>query len=366
MAPKKKIKDAEGVNPLDQINAYLESNKGDHYNFEEERNYVVSSGSLLLDIEMGGGIGPGVIRASGITEGGKTSCALAFGKNFQKMEKAMVVYIKSEGRLTSGMVERAGIDTDEEKWFVYKSNVYESVISLMRELVANNPKKYKYMFIIDSMDSLVPKNDLDKPPEEANRVAGGALLSSDFLRKMALGMTTRGHICYMVSQVRSKVSINPYERTDARVTNASGGNALLHYSDWILEFQERHLKDIISTQPNGKGDLLGHWCKVVFKKTPNEKTGSLVRYPIRYGGVGGKSVWVEYEVVDMLLAFDMAKKAGAWVTISDELIEEVQKEVGKELKKQHQGADNLRKYFEENSEIGKYIFKKFRDTLKKS
>ena len=86
------------------------------------------------------------------------------------------------------------------------------------------------------MDSLVPKADLEKPPEEANKVAGGALLSSDFLRKMALGMTTRGHICYMISQVRSKVSINPYEKTDARVTNASGGNALLHYSDWILEF----------------------------------------------------------------------------------------------------------------------------------
>ena len=47
-------------------------------------------------------------------------------------------------------------------------------------------------------------------------------------------------------------------------------------------------------------------------------------------------------------------------------IEEVEKETGKEFKKQHQGADNLRKYFEENPEIGKYIFFKFRDTLKKS
>ena len=184
------------------------------------------------------------------------------------------------------------------------------------------------MFIIDSMDSLVPKNDLEKPPEEANKVAGGALLSADFLRKMALGLTTRGHICYMVSQVRSKVSINPYERTDARVTNASGGNALLHYSDWIIEFQERHLKDIISTEANGKGDLLGHWCKVVFKKSPNEKTGTLVRYPVRYGSKDGKSIWVEYEVVDMMLQWDMATRKGAWITISDELISEVKKETG--------------------------------------
>jgi len=364
--PKKKKTDAPAINPMDQIGAYLQQNKGDHYNFEEERTYTVSSGSLLLDIEMGGGIGPGIIRSSGITEGGKTSCALAFARNFQKMDNAMVVFVKSEGRLHAEMIERAGVDTSESKWFVYKSNVYESVINLMRELVKNNPSDTRYMFIIDSMDSLVPKNDLEKPPEEANKVAGGALLSADFLRKMALGLTIRGHICYMVSQVRSKVSINPYERTDARVTNASGGNALLHYSDWILEFQERHLKDAISTQPNGKGDQLGHWCKVIFRKTPNEKTGSLVRYPIRYGSVDGKSMWVEYEVVDMLLAFDMAKKAGAWVSISDDLAKEVEEETGEKFKIQHQGADNLRKYFEENPKIGKYIFFKFRNTLKKS
>ena len=359
-------KSNEGVSPLDQIESYLKQNKGDHYNYEEDRSYAVSSGSLLLDIEMGGGIGPGIIRASGVTEGGKTSCALSFARNFQKMDNAMVIYIKSEGRLSPDMVERSGVDTSPEKWFVFKSNVYETVINLMRELIKNNSTDTRYMFIIDSMDSLVPKNDLEKPPEEANKVAGGALLSSDFLRKMALGLTTRGHICFMISQIRSKVSINPYEKTDPRVTNASGGNALLHYSDWILEFQDRHLKDIISTQPNGKGEMLGHWCKVIFKKTPNEKTGSLVRYPIRYGRVDGKSIWVEYEVVAMLLAWEMATAKGAWITIADDLIEEVKEKTSLELKKQHQGMDNLRKYFEEEKEIGKYIFFKFRDTLKKS
>lgn len=366
MARKKKTESGESLSPVDQIQTYLEQNKDDHYNFEEERNYVVSSGSLLMDIEMGGGIGPGIIRASGITEGGKTSCALAFARNFQKMDNAMVVYFKAEGRLSRDMIDRAGIDDSPEKWREIKSNVYETVINLMRELVKNNDKKFKYMFVIDSMDSLVPKADLEKGPEEANKVAGGALLSSDFLRKMALGLSTRGHICYMISQVRSKVSINPYERTDARVTNASGGNALLHYSDWILEFQERHLKDIISSEPNGKGDLQGHWCKVIFKKTPNEKTGTLVRYPVRYGRRDGKSIWVEYEVVDMMLQWDMAARKGAWITISDELIEEVKTEINEDMSKQHQGLDNLKKYIEENKEIGKYLFNKFRDVLKTS
>jgi len=362
---KKKTK-TEGSSPKDQIHQYLKQHQGDHYNFEEERTYTVSSGSLLLDIEMGGGIKPGVVRASGVTEGGKTSCALAFARNFQKMDNSMVVYIKSEGRLSKEMIERSGIDDDDDKWQVIKSNTYETVIDLIRQMVKDNPTDARYMFIIDSMDALVPRGDLEKSSDEALKVAGGSLLSSDFLRKMALGLATRGHICFMISQVRATVKINPYEKGDPKVTNASGGNAMLHYSDWILEFQPRWVKDLITTQPNGKGDMLGHWCKIIFRKTSNEKTGLEVRYPIRYGRVGGKSIWVEYEIVDMMLAWDMAVAKGAWVTISDDLVEEVQKELKVELKKQHQGMDNLRKYFEENKEIGKYIFNKFRQALKKA
>ena len=75
MAPKKKI--VEGFNPVDQIQSYLKDHKDEHFNFEEAPSYVVSSGSLLLDNEMSGGLRPGVIRASGISEGGKTSNALS-------------------------------------------------------------------------------------------------------------------------------------------------------------------------------------------------------------------------------------------------------------------------------------------------
>ena len=44
----------------------------------------------------------------------------------------------------------------------------------------------------------------------------------------------------------------------------------------------------------------------------------------------------------------------------DELIEEVQKEAGLELKKQHQGMDNLRKYFEENKIHGHEYYHRVR------
>ena len=67
----------------------------------------------------------------------------------------------------------------------------------------------------------------------------------------------------------------------------------------------------------------------------------------------------------MMLAWDMAVAKGAWVTVSDEIINEVKEKTNLEFKKQHQGMDNLRKYFEENKEIGKHMFNKFREALKK-
>ena len=87
--------------------------------------------------------------------------------------------------------------------------------------------------------------------------------------------------------------------------------------------------------------------------------------PIKYRADSGKSIWVQKEVADMMIAWDMAVAKGAWVTVSDEIIEEVKEKTGLEFKKQHQGVDNFGKYFEEEHEIGKYMFKKFREALKK-
>ena len=358
MAAKKKTVDT--FNPVDQIKSYLDDHKDEHFNFETEPHYIVSSGSLLLDNEMSGGVRPGIIRASGVSEGGKTSCALSFARNFQSsVENGMVIYIKSEGRLSPEMIERSGVDTSDKKWFVYKSNVFESVLQLMRELIMNNPTDCRYFFIIDSMDAMVPKKDLDKGFDDPDKVAGGSVLSSTCLKKMALGLSTKGHICFMISQVRSKVSVNQYEKTDPKLTNASGGNALLHYSDWILEFQPRYGGDLIPAKADKPE---GHMCKVTFRKTANERTGETVRYPIKYGRKNGKSIWVEYEVYGFMAQWGMLENKGAWIIIDDSVIDELASNKI-EMDAKHQGKDNFVKYLEKNPEITQYLFKKFRNAL---
>jgi hypothetical protein len=233
----------------------------------------------------------------------------------------------------------------------------------MEHLINDNPTNKKYFFIIDSMDALVSRGDVDRSYNESNKVAGGAVLSSNFLKRMALPISTRGHICFLISQVRSKVSINPYEKTDPKLTNASGGNALLHFSDWILEFQPRYSKEQIKDPKATKEDAAsGHWCKVVFRKTPNETTGMEVKYPIKYGRTNGKSIWVEYEVFNTLVKWGFVKRAGSWVTVDEKLVEEL-KSNNLEIPEKIQGEDAFTAYLEENPKLCEFLFQKLKSAL---
>jgi len=368
---KEKIEKQEQTTPEQQLETYLKNNKEDHYNFEEIKTHVISSGSLILDTAMSSGLRTGtVFRASGVTSGGKTSCSLSFMKNFlETVPNSRGILIKSEGRLSHEVAERSGVVLTEDytAWkdgtcFIYKTNIYESAISLIRNLVKSNSSKKVYFFLIDSMDSLCPRGDIDRPFEEAGKVAGAALLTSDFLRKMALAFTSMGHVCMMISQVRSTIKINPYEKTAPQITNASGGSAALHYSDWILEFQPRFNKDIIWEGEEGKSKRLGHFCKVVFRKSVNEKDGVECKYPIIYGRTRGTSIWTEMEILDMIKMWQLVEVTarGGWLTFQQTFIDEIKKECNFDLPEKIQGDTAFLKILEENKGITKYLVEKFK------
>ena len=128
---------------LDQINKFLtdKQNKDYHYNDCESLDFKIPTGSLNLDLALGGGLPSGVHRFIGINEGGKTSCALSIAREFQKQfDNGMVVLVMSEGRFSKEMLERSGLDTDPNKLFRFDCNVFEKVFELVRMLVKDNPE----------------------------------------------------------------------------------------------------------------------------------------------------------------------------------------------------------------------------------
>ena len=375
--PKANVEEApQGEIVNDRLKAFLKSNKDDHYNFEEEIYYKVSSGSLNLDFVMGGGFSPGLHRFIGMNEGGKTSEALEVMKNFLKTVKdSRGLIIKAEGRLGKEVQERSGIEfvSDPDSWkdgncFVFESNIFETVSELMLELVKNNPENKKYLFILDSVDGLMPKNDAGKTLSDATKVAGGAVISSVLMKKMSIALAKRGHMAIFISQVRSDIKLDPYSANkDIRQTTATGGNALLHYANWIIEFEPRFNKDLILEKPNERYDaiknkIIGHTAKVSIKKSTNETTNNKVEYPIKHGRKNGTSIWREYEIIDQLLAWQFITAKGAWITVGDEIIKEL-KDNDLDLQKQHQGMDNFRKYLEENPKITDFLFEKYKKLI---
>ena len=318
------------IQTTDQIAKFLsdKDNQKYHYNFCEVEDYKIPSGSLNLDIALGGGLPNGAHRFTGINEGGKTSCAMTFARNFQKHfgDKGMIIYIKSEGRLSPEMIERVGIDTDPNKFFCFDCNIFEKVFELIRELVFQNEDDKRYMFIIDSVDALCRQNDYDKPFEDSEQVAGGALITSVFLKKMVLPIIKMTHMMILTSQVRVEVAANPYAARGGPKSKQAGGNAIKHYANFILEFQERYNSDIMFENPNAakledKGNPIGHFCKIIFRKSVNEKTGSSVRYPIKYGRKNGNSVWLEKEVLDMCYTWGFIEKKGAWISLDKDVLD---------------------------------------------
>lgn len=343
---------------------FLKSHKDYHYNLEKPaEEYLVSSGSMILDSYLDGGLGAGCHRFVGANEGGKTNEALHVMFNMMNsVDKSRGIYIKAEGRLSKQVRERSGLKFvfDPDEWvdgtvFVFECNVFDVVFDYLRGLLVNNPDKNKFCIVIDSMDGLLPQSEIDKRTSDAAKVAAGALMTSDFLKRVSLGMCKFGHMLILISQIRSSINVNPYAKGDPNnQTNASGGNAALHYPDWILEFQKQFKSDKILEKPNEQigpnNKVFGHEAKILICKSTNESTGNVVKYPVKHGRTNGKSIWVEREVVDLLLMWGFFSKSGSWYTLDDEVVGFLEgRKIEHEAK--FQGLGKIYDYLEKNEEV---------------
>ena len=354
------------------LKSFLKEKSDHHYNFEESVSYRISTGSLNLDMQTGGGLGPGLHRFVGFTEGGKTSASLEVMKNFlNTVPNSKGFYVKAEGRLSEEMQKRSGIKFvfDPEEWdcgtcFVFESNIYETVVEGMKNLVMQNEEKIKYMFIVDSVDGLVTQADAGKSFNDAQKVAGGAVIAGAFMKMTSTPLSKRGHLAIFISQVRSDIKIDPYSPAPIRQTSATGGNALLHFSNFILEFEPRFEGDVILKDPSIKksdpikNPIIGHWCKIYIKKSPNEKSKVRISYPVKYGRTNGTSVWLEKEIVDMLMMWEMVTRSGAWYYLSDDF-SSMLKENGFEAPEKFQGENAIFEFIESKPKLVSFLHKYF-------
>lgn len=318
----------EKVSPKDVLKSYAKTNKSKNLLFTEGLNdYGISSGSLILDLELGGLLKPAIYLATGISGGGKSSATLSFMSEFLKEPNRMAVYFQAERLLSDEhksrtdirFIESNNIDNwEDQTCYLYRGNIYEDVTGMIRELIDNNPNNTKFFFVIDSMNALIPNEDLGKSFYEARKVAGGALLASDFLRRMSLKCGVLGHYCFLINQVRSTIKINVYDKTPKKLSNNPGAVAMDHYADAIFEFQKETNADYFYKDAS-ETECLGRYAVVILRKNKLENKDDPIRYPLKFGVKGKNIIWKEREIHDMLIAWEHLNKDGAWLSASEEL-----------------------------------------------
>ncbi len=365
------------MSPEALLGAALKQSPEDHYNAEETVTYRVSTGSLNMDIECSGGLNPGLVSLQGPFESGKSSFALACMKNMlDTVKDSRGFLVRAEGRLSEEMRVRSGIHFvyKAEEWvdgtcFVLETNIWEFTLNILRTLISKNPLKKRYFIFVDSMDGMTLKDDLAKEVGTANRVAGGPLLTKQFLQKMANAMAKRGHICMVAGQISANIQLDPYSPSAPRAGPGGGGNAKDHFANHIFIFKGKVQDDYILEDPEARIDrfknkILGHQVKILIRKSPNEKSNITVSYPVRYGRSNGDSVWREYEIVDLLLMFQLLTKNASWLKLTDVMANELSEKGFKDMPTQLQGVDNWRKYFETHKDVTDYLFARFREMMK--
>ncbi len=372
MAKKDEIKE-ETRGSKDLLNSILKATKEDHYAYVESKNKVISTGSLILDglVKVRTG---SVVRLVGKgAELGKTSESFVLAANFMEaMPKSKTIYVKAESRLSEEMKIRSGIKfvTEAENWeygtvFIYPCNTFEIVADLLESMLKQMHELGEYLcIIIDSLDGMILKNDLTTKGISGNtKVAGVPLLTKLMFRRLALPINHYDALLLITGQYSAEIKLDPYSKEPPRQAESSGGSAIGHQSDYVFSYGVRYGGDYILEKPDEKPDFqknktLGVYATIEIKKSSTDVTGTKVKIPIKKGRIGC-AIWIEKEVVDIIVGFQLINKKGSWLSFHESIIKEA-KDANVILKEQIQGINQLYDYMEENKDVFHFFLNKIK------
>lgn len=344
-----------------------------------EYNEPIPTGSLIFDIFLDGGYRCGFSRFGAPSEHGKTAQALCWAREWMKKfkDKAEIYIFDAEGRLTYDKVKESGLmELPEFQWagkgeiasfnhFVY--NVYDDIGEFIKDRVKGNQElkpaeRKRFFFLVDSLDMLITKNNLEKSLSDSEKIGAAQVMSAVIIKQVGLYMAKYGHHFHVLSQIRANINTN---NANSPQTKISGGNAMLHASSLTADIMKDWSQMYIYKNPNAttlkeKGDVIGKYHTLKFTKTFNNKTHQIIRIPIKYG----HGIWREREVADLLLAWGIVSKAGAWFSISDQWKEDISNDLEiEENWGKWQGYENFLSSIEQNPKICNWFDSKLRETL---
>lgn len=288
---------------------------------------LLPSGSLSLDIALGGGYPKGrIIEIYGPESSGKTTLTLHAIAEIQR-QGGTAAFIDAEHALDPAYAKRLGVDTDN--LLVSQPDNGEQALEIVETLVRSNAVD---LIVVDSVAALVPQAEIDGDMGDSH-MGLQARLMSQALRKLT-GIINKSHATVIfINQIRMKIGVmfgNPETTT--------GGNALKFYASVRADIRR-------TGQIKEGEEIIGNRTKVKIVKNKIAPPFRVAEFDIMYN----EGISRTGDVLDLAVQHGIVGKAGAWFDYNDAKI--------------GQGREQTKKYLKDNPEVLAEIDAKVREKV---
>jgi recombination protein RecA len=289
----------------------------------------IPTGSLALDLALGGGLPKGrIIEIYGPESSGKTTLALHAIAEVQK-SGGTAAFIDAEHALDPAYAKRLGVKTDS--LLISQPDNGEQALEITETLVRSNAVD---LVVVDSVAALVPRAEIEGDMGDSH-MGLQARLMSQALRKLTGVINRSKTTVIFINQIRMKIGVmfgNPETTT--------GGNALKFYASVRMDIRR------VSQIKQGE-EIIGNHCRVKVVKNKIAPPFRQAEFDIMYN----KGISRSGDVLDLGVQYDIVEKSGAWFAYGGSKI--------------GQGREASKKYLEDNPKIMEEVAKKVTETSNK-
>lgn len=286
---------------------------------------TMSTGSISLDLALGGGIPKGrIVEIYGPESSGKTTLTLHAIAEVQK-NGGTAAFIDAEHALDPSYAKRIGVDV--ENLLLSQPDNGEQALEITETLVRSNAVD---IIVVDSVAALVPRAEIEG--DMGDSLPGlQARLMSQALRKLTGVINRSKATVIFINQIRMKIGVmfgNPETTT--------GGNALKFYASVRMDIRR-------TGQIKQADQVIGNRTRVKVVKNKIAPPFREAEFDIMYN----EGISRSGDVLDIAVARDLVEKSGAWFAYNDQKI--------------GQGREAAKTYLNEHPEVMEELVTKIRD-----